>query len=35
MTKSRADKKKQMIRFGALVLAGVMVVSVLLATLLR
>ena len=30
MTKSKAEKKKNMIRIGALVLAGVMVLSVLL-----
>jgi hypothetical protein len=35
MTKSKADKKKQMIRIGALAVAGVMIISVLLATLLK
>lgn len=35
MTKSKADKKKQMIRIGALVIAGVMALSVLLAVILQ
>lgn len=35
MTKSKAEKKKQMIRIGALVIAGVMALSVLLAVILQ
>ncbi len=35
MTKSKAERKKQMIRVGALVIAGVMALSVLLAVILQ
>ena len=35
MTKSRTDRKKQIVRIGALAVAGVMIISVLLATLLK
>lgn len=35
MTKNKSDKKKELIRIGALVIAGIMVISVLLAVVIR
>ena len=35
MARNKADRKKQMIRIGALVVAGIMILSVVLAIVLR
>jgi len=35
MTKSRAERKKNLVRIGALLVAGVMTVSILLAMIIR